>query len=47
MVYVVAYIIPDTPILVNNAIQWGERIVNERLYGKLTDADKVKNAGHL
>jgi hypothetical protein len=39
--------IPDMPKKVADGIVWGERVVNEKLYGKLADIDLERNMRNL
>ena len=39
--------VPETPKTVTEGLYWGERIANERIYGKSTDVDKQKELRNL
>lgn len=45
--YLIAFAIPDVPLRVQDGLKWSQRIVNERLYGKLCDADRAKQLKEL
>ena len=45
--FMIAGIIPNKPKIVKNGLEWSERIVNERLYGRLTDLDKARKGRDL
>ena len=40
--FALSALIPDIPRKVKNGIVWSERIVNEKLYGRLSDIDKER-----
>jgi Calcium-activated chloride channel len=39
--------IPDVPQVVSDGIEWSKRVVDEKLYGKLSDIDKERTARNL
>ena len=38
---VISTLIPDVPEVVGNGLVWSKRIIDEKLYGKISDADKA------
>ena len=44
---IIAALIPDMPKKVRNGVIWSERIVNEKLYGQLSDVDKERTLRDL
>ena len=45
--FVISAVIPDEPQEVKDGIEWSERIVNEKLYGRLGDGDKARRERNL
>jgi hypothetical protein len=45
--WIVAAYIPDTPNIVKEGKIWSNRLVNEKLYNKLTDVDKERKIRDL
>jgi hypothetical protein len=45
--FLLSQIIPDRPYLVDQGLKWQKRVLNERMYNKLSDTDKEREARGL
>lgn len=45
--YLIAAYVPDMPFMVNNGKQWMERVINEKVFLKLSDQDEERKEKHL
>jgi hypothetical protein len=45
--FLLSQLIVDTPYVVSNGLKWQKRIMNEKMYNKLTDTDKERKVRGL